>query len=397
MLLRIIFIILVFTSTANAYTKHELMLRLSVADKYIKQEQWLSAIEAIDQILGNNDDYFIDDIKYNIEFGIKYKASLLLEKVPNRAYEEHMGHLAKKLLTKASQSGDVDTIKRVSSQYHFTQAGYDATLLLMLNAVDHGVDTGIYFHELGKLPDRLSQYKIGTWWWSLGKYDYIFGDSKLNQLLVFKQWVAQKLFGGNYDFELSTNNRYVCVTHVVYYSGDEPNVLIFLDKHSHKELWRISDVDYSFIKSCFYDNYLYVIVDTITDIELWQISYTGKVLHKYIISNNPLTIDFGWISAIPMCKGGMIVSVLPDMVIVFNTVMNRLEFRIVDRSTPHHDILWIKPVSGVININDRWYLIQSYSSQQYLINVRTSKVYKFKSIIIRAFFRIGSYYAIKKM
>ena len=113
------------------------------ARKWLDQGHYSDAIECLDKILESPDDYFYQpDKKCPPHRSLKAEAQWLLGQMPREGrelYELHSGGNAQKMLDEALAAGDATKLAATSGRYFHTRAGYEATFLLGLYDLDHGL------------------------------------------------------------------------------------------------------------------------------------------------------------------------------------------------------------------------------------------------------------------
>ena len=101
------------------------------------------AIRCLQSVLEAADDYFfLPDAKAPTHHSLKAEARRLIGQLPpegRRLYELQCGHKARRLLDEAVASGEAAKLAEASARYFHTQAGYEATFLLGLYNLDHGL------------------------------------------------------------------------------------------------------------------------------------------------------------------------------------------------------------------------------------------------------------------
>jgi outer membrane protein assembly factor BamB len=113
------------------------------ARKWLEQDHYSDAIECLDKILESPDDYFFQpDKQAPVHRSLKAEAQRLLGQMPpagRELYELHSGGRAQRMLDEAVAAGDAGKLAEVSGRYFHTRAGYEATFLLGLYDLDHGL------------------------------------------------------------------------------------------------------------------------------------------------------------------------------------------------------------------------------------------------------------------
>ena len=113
------------------------------ARKWLDQGHYSDAIECLDKILDSPDNYFYQpDKQAPTHRSLKAEAQRLLGQMPREGrelYELHSGGNAQKMLDEALAAGDATKLAATSGRYFHTRAGYEATFLLGLYDLDHGL------------------------------------------------------------------------------------------------------------------------------------------------------------------------------------------------------------------------------------------------------------------
>jgi len=116
--------------------------RLSQAGELSRQARYAEAARYLGVILNGPEDYFFQPDKNEpIHRSLKSEARRLIAEMPKKGrefYEIQYGARARRMLTEAISTGDRDRLADVSQQFYHTDAGYEATLLLGLDHLDHG-------------------------------------------------------------------------------------------------------------------------------------------------------------------------------------------------------------------------------------------------------------------
>ena len=120
-----------------------ILQQLGRARKWLDQGHYSDAIECLDKILESPDDYFFQpDKQVPTHRSLKAEAQRLLGQMPREGrelYELHSGGNAQRMLDEAVAAGDATKLAAASGRYFHTRAGYEATFLLGLYDLDHGL------------------------------------------------------------------------------------------------------------------------------------------------------------------------------------------------------------------------------------------------------------------
>lgn len=108
----------------------------------LQQERYAESVRCLGAILDSPEDYFFQpDQNGPVHLSLKAEAQRLLGQMPragSELYELQYGARARQMLNEAAAAGDTTALTEVSRRFYHTQAGYEATLLLGLNHLDHG-------------------------------------------------------------------------------------------------------------------------------------------------------------------------------------------------------------------------------------------------------------------
>ena len=109
----------------------------------MSEHRYGEALEGLAEILRGKEDFFYQpDRKITIYRSLKAEAQQLLGQMPREGrelYEARSGAEARDRLQKAIASGSEAALSEISGQFFHTQAGYEATYLLALHHMDHGL------------------------------------------------------------------------------------------------------------------------------------------------------------------------------------------------------------------------------------------------------------------
>lgn len=108
----------------------------------LQQDRYAEAVRCLGAILDSPEDYFFQpDEAGPVHLSLKSEAQRLLGQMPragSELYELQYGARARQMLSDAAAKGDTTALTEVSRRFYHTRAGYEATLLLGLNHMDHG-------------------------------------------------------------------------------------------------------------------------------------------------------------------------------------------------------------------------------------------------------------------
>ncbi len=120
-----------------------LLRQWSQGKAWLEQRRYSDAIRCLQSVLEAPDDYFFrPDAQTPTHHSLKAEARRLIGQLPpegRRLYELQCGHKARRLLDEAVASGEAAKLAEASARYFHTQAGYEATFLLGLYNLDHGL------------------------------------------------------------------------------------------------------------------------------------------------------------------------------------------------------------------------------------------------------------------
>jgi outer membrane protein assembly factor BamB len=116
---------------------------LARSKKAINEHRYGEALEGLTEILRNSEDFLTQPGgKGSIYRGLKSEVQQLLGQMPREGrqlYEVRSGAEAREKLDRAIASGSETALSEVAGQFFHTQAGYEATYLLALHFMDHGL------------------------------------------------------------------------------------------------------------------------------------------------------------------------------------------------------------------------------------------------------------------
>lgn len=122
--------------------ERSVILLLDRTRALLAESRYAEAVQCLDRILAWNEDYFFKpDAESSVHRSIKSEARRLLGSIPasgRQSYELQFGALARSMLDKAVEAGDVAVVAEVARRFFHTDAGYEATFLLGLHHMDHG-------------------------------------------------------------------------------------------------------------------------------------------------------------------------------------------------------------------------------------------------------------------
>jgi outer membrane protein assembly factor BamB/tetratricopeptide (TPR) repeat protein len=107
----------------------------------LQEDRYAEAVRCLGAILDSSEDYFFQPGDRPNPLSLKSEALRLLGGMPragSELYELQYGARARQMLNEAAAARDVQTLAEVSRRFYHTRAGYEATLLLGLDHMDHG-------------------------------------------------------------------------------------------------------------------------------------------------------------------------------------------------------------------------------------------------------------------
>lgn len=127
---------------ATVWAERSVLQRLRLGRELMRQERYAEAVRYLGSILEDAQDYFIQpDPRSRVDHSLKAEANRLIGQMPpagRDSYELQYGARARKTLSEAVAAGNASGLAEVSRQFFHTKAGYQATLLLGLDDLDHG-------------------------------------------------------------------------------------------------------------------------------------------------------------------------------------------------------------------------------------------------------------------
>ncbi len=116
--------------------------RLATARDLIKQKRYGEAVHYLGAILDGPEDYFFQPDKDGpIYRSLKVEAQRLIGQMPpsgHELYQLQFGMRAERTLAEVVSTGDPAGLAEVSRRFFHTRSGYEATLLLGIDHLDHG-------------------------------------------------------------------------------------------------------------------------------------------------------------------------------------------------------------------------------------------------------------------
>lgn len=128
------------------------------AQERIAGGEFTQAMRYLDEILGRDEDAFVNLADNGGIRGLKETARELIRDLPTegrQAYEAAYGPVAQRLLRAAVETGDRAALERISQRYFYTPAGYEAALLCAAEEADAGRHLGaaLIYQQLLETPE----------------------------------------------------------------------------------------------------------------------------------------------------------------------------------------------------------------------------------------------------
>jgi outer membrane protein assembly factor BamB len=154
------------SSAIQLIEKSEYRQYISVAKECIRDKDWNDAVEALQTIMENKEDFYVRVEDVDVTTGkkvdrwtsVKYEANKILGGMPQEGlnvYEVRYGGKARGLLEKAKETGNLELLGDVAQKYLHTSAGPEANDLLATYFLDRGqfFMAALRFERLLTLPD----------------------------------------------------------------------------------------------------------------------------------------------------------------------------------------------------------------------------------------------------
>jgi outer membrane protein assembly factor BamB len=127
------------------------------AEETISGGEFADALRFLDEVLGRDEDYFVETGDAGGFSGLKEAARRLIRDLPpegRRAYESTYAPIAERQLRDAAASGDAAQLEAIVQRYFFTPAGYQAALLLATQESDAGrhLSAALLYQQLLDTP-----------------------------------------------------------------------------------------------------------------------------------------------------------------------------------------------------------------------------------------------------
>lgn len=111
------------------------------AEESIAKSEFTEALRFLDEILGSEEDIFVDQKTDVGVRGLKETARQMIRDLSpegRRAYETAYAPVSQRLLKAAIDAGDRAALQQIAQRYFYTPAGYEAALLIALQEEDAG-------------------------------------------------------------------------------------------------------------------------------------------------------------------------------------------------------------------------------------------------------------------
>lgn len=127
------------------------------AEESIQRGEFAQPLVFLDDLLGQQEDFFTETGAEGGYAGLKETARRLIRDLPpegRRTYESAYGPVAERLVRDAVAAGDAAGLERVVQRYFYTPAGYQAALLLAANESDAGrhLAAALLYQQLLETP-----------------------------------------------------------------------------------------------------------------------------------------------------------------------------------------------------------------------------------------------------
>ncbi|WP_428303982.1 PQQ-binding-like beta-propeller repeat protein [Lacipirellula sp.] len=134
------------------------------AQESIAGGEYSQAIRFLDEILGRDEDFFVELGEAGEYSGMKQAARRLIRDLPpegRQSYENSYGAEAQRQLEAAIASGDSAALAKISQRYLFTPAGYEAALLLAMDEADAGrhFSAALAYEQLLEAPEAARRFE----------------------------------------------------------------------------------------------------------------------------------------------------------------------------------------------------------------------------------------------
>jgi outer membrane protein assembly factor BamB/tetratricopeptide (TPR) repeat protein len=134
------------------------------AEASIKAGEFSQAIRFLDEVLGRDEDSFVELGEQGEYAGMKQTARRLIRDLPSegrQSYETAYGATAQRLLEAAIEQGDAKSLANVAQRYFFTPAGYEAALLLAMDEADAGrhFSAALAYEQLLDAPEAARRFE----------------------------------------------------------------------------------------------------------------------------------------------------------------------------------------------------------------------------------------------
>lgn len=119
----------------------ELARGIARAEASIEAGEYVQALRFLDEVLGRDDDSFVEGSGHGKFVGLKARAAEILRELPpagRDAYQAAYAPVAQRELREAVGTGDLAQLRRVVQRYLNTPAGQEAALLLAQRELDAG-------------------------------------------------------------------------------------------------------------------------------------------------------------------------------------------------------------------------------------------------------------------
>lgn len=134
------------------------------AEASIVAGEFSQAIRFLDEVLGQDEDKFVEVDDRGEYAGMKQTARRLIRDLPpegRQSYETSYGATAQRLLQAAIEKGDAKALATVAQRYFYTPAGYEAALMLAMDEADAGrhFAAALAYEQLLDAPEAARRFE----------------------------------------------------------------------------------------------------------------------------------------------------------------------------------------------------------------------------------------------
>ncbi len=135
------------------------------AKERLEKGEYTQAIRFLDEVLAaDQEDFFVLSGEKDEYSGLKETARQIIRNLPTEGraiYKATYGPVAKRELKKARIAGDLDSVRRIAYRYFYTDAGYEAALLLAQQQADLGrhLSAALLYEELRNTDEAARRFE----------------------------------------------------------------------------------------------------------------------------------------------------------------------------------------------------------------------------------------------